>query len=362
MRPFAAAALLFSLLSACVAARHDVASLEFVARGEAVIVVAKFPAGHLSGVQPEHALTLHLLDSAGMELPAILGSYNVSASEVRFTPSLQLEAGQSYRAKLNAAERCLIAEYSVPLPVTSQAPTVAAVFPSAGELPANNLKFYVHFSRSMREQSGIFDQIRLIGENGEEVRDPWRRSEFWSADFSVLTLRIHPGRIKHGVSAREAAGPVLIPGRKYTLEIKAGVVSRDGARLQEPFLKHFTVGEEDCTRPLPENWELRCPATGTREPLTVNFGESLDSVLANACLSVADETGRTVLLERRLLPLERAIELRPLAPWREVEYRLVVENILEDLAGNTPLRLFDARAEAPQPAIPVLVRAFHPAK
>ena len=178
----------------------------------------------------------------------------------------------------------------------------------------------------------------------------------------MLTLRIHPGRIKHGVSAREAAGPVLIPGRRYTLEIKAGVVSREGGRLEAQILKKFTVSEDDCSRPLPEHWQISCPALGTREPLAVNFGESLDSVLASSCLSVADETGRNVDLERRLLPFERAIELRPIEPWRDVEYQLRVEKILEDLAGNTPMRLFDARAEAPQPAVPALVRAFYPAR
>lgn len=362
MRRFALPAILSLLLTACVAARHELPSLEFVARGESVIVIARVPQGQLGHVEPGQALTLHLLDDSKAELPPILGSYEVSASELRFVPSLHLAAGQRYRARWCAGGHCLIAEYQAPLPEAGPAPTVVAVFPSPDELPANNLKFYVHFSQPMREQSGIIDQFRLVEESGEEAREPWRRSEFWSDDFSVLTLRIHPGRIKHGVSAREAAGPVLIPGRRYALEIKAGVVSREGGRLEAQILKKFTVSEDDCSRPLPEHWQISCPALGTREPLAVNFGESLDSVLASSCLSVADETGRNVDLERRLLPFERAIELRPIEPWRDVEYQLRVEKILEDLAGNTPMRLFDARAEAPQRAVPALVRAFHPAR
>src|SRR5262249_33143360 len=155
------------------------------------------------------------------EGPPILGTYRRTGATLRFVPRHALTAGQRYRAVLELGGRPETAEYRVPLPPPSPRPAVQVVYPTADVLPANLLKFYIHFSRPMRESRAIFDQIHILDEKGRAVSDPWRRTELWSADSKRLTLWIHPGRIKRGVGPRETEGPVLTPGRKYTLVIGA---------------------------------------------------------------------------------------------------------------------------------------------
>ena len=94
-----------------------------------------------------------------------------------------------------------------------------AIFPSAEVLPANHLKFYVHFPEPMRE--GVFlDYCALLDEHGQPVLEPFRETELWSDDRRRLTLWLHPGRQKAGVNLNVEFGPVLEPGRRYTLRGK----------------------------------------------------------------------------------------------------------------------------------------------
>src|SRR3954463_1528646 len=57
-----------------------------------------------------------------------------------------------------------------------------AIYPSAELLPANHLKFYLHFSVPMRE--GVFlDHCQLLDDHGRVViAEPFRETELWSED------------------------------------------------------------------------------------------------------------------------------------------------------------------------------------
>ena len=57
---------------------------------------------------------------------------------------------------------------------------------------------------------------------------------------------------------------------------------------------------------------------------------------------------------------ERRWQFRAACPWAEGEYTLTVNGRLEDLAGNTPLRLFDVDLRDPTPKPPRLTLRFRP--
>src|SRR3954466_7112132 len=62
-----------------------------------------------------------------------------------------------------------------------------AIYPSGDAVPANHLKFYLHFSAPMRE--GVFlNYCRLLDEHGAEIAEPFRETELWSEDHQRLTL------------------------------------------------------------------------------------------------------------------------------------------------------------------------------
>ena len=96
----------------------------------------------------------------------------------------------------------------MPEKVVVGVPSVLMIYPSTDVLPANLLKFYLQFSRPMRETDAIFDHIRIIDDQGNVIEDPWRRAPLWSNDGTRLTLLIHPGRIKTGVNLNLDLGPL----------------------------------------------------------------------------------------------------------------------------------------------------------
>src|SRR5262249_43304176 len=129
--------------------------------------------------------------------PDLFGEFRHAGRELIFTPRHRLTAGYLYRARLTLQDGTVAkADYRVPTPAPHQPAVVEMVYPTADKLPANLLKFYVHFSRPMREGPAIFDRIHLLDADDRPVPEPWRLTELWSDDCRRLTLCIHPGRIK----------------------------------------------------------------------------------------------------------------------------------------------------------------------
>ncbi|MCA9068903.1 MAG: hypothetical protein KDA84_08275, partial [Planctomycetaceae bacterium] len=57
---------------------------------------------------------------------------------------------------------------------------------------------------------------------------------------------------------------------------------------------------------------------------------------------------------------ESTWEFHPKTPWQPVAYKIAVDEMLEDLAGNTPLRLFDTDLVQPQPTAGQRTLTFQP--
>ena len=318
------------------------------------------PAREFDTKSARKRLTFALLDKTGQPGAPMFGRYARRGNQLRFTPRFRLVSGRRYRATfhpVNGKRRSV--DYQVPVSKPAQAAVVTAVYPSASVLPANNLKFHIHFSQPMREGKAIFERIRLLDDTGKAVSDPWRRVEIWSNDYKAFTLYVHPGRIKTGVNLRTEIGPVLVPGRKYRLVIPQTVVNGSGAPLAKSFEKKFRAAAPDHARPLPSKWKLIVPASTTRQPLRITFGESLDQLLLQTMLEVRDSKGKVIAGKLAIDGNERSWSFTPRKPWRAGEYRLHSDPNLEDLAGNTPLRLFDRDLEQPRSSQPRLVRPFH---
>jgi hypothetical protein len=325
-------------------------------------MAAMLPEGNLSADVGERWLRLTLVaeESAGDEVP-ILGAYQRRGDRLTFQPRHLLLHGQRYRATLTIPGRQPVRiEHAVPARPASAPAVVEHIFPSESELPENLLKFYLHFSKPMRPTDAIFEQIELRTEDGKPVTAPWRRTELWSEDGKRLTLWIHPGRVKEGISLREALGPVLTAGKTYELILGAELQDEDGQRLGKEFVKRFRAVASLRSRPQPTAWELQPPRIGTRDPLTVRFDRPLDRWLLTRFLVVLDASGEELDGRIEVTSGERVWRFHPVRPWRDADYQLQVDERLEDVAGNTPARLFDVDLRAAQPAPPVLSRSFRP--
>lgn len=324
-------------------------------------VLSRLPA-QLSADEGERWLRMTLLDAqTGKEGPPLLGKYEKRSGGLVFVPRFALSAGQTYRITLEIEPgRRVTRDHRVPEKAATTPTTVAKIYPTADVLPANLLKFYIHFSAPMRESRDIFDQIRLLDADGKPVGEPWRRAELWSADSKRLTLLIHPGRIKQGVNLREQEGPVLCPERAYTLAIGADVLDAEGQPLGQTFRKKFRTSAEEHRRPLPQEWKLQPPAAGTTQPLRLEFPRPLDRALLDKSLKVRDSTGHSVAGKSTIGSNEKSWSFQPEQPWRAADYAVHIDEGLEDLAGNTPARRFDVDLTASTGPAPRLTLSFRP--
>ena len=92
----------------------------------------------------------------------------------------------------------------------------------------------------------------------------------------------------------------------------------------------------------------------------MNFGESLDAALAKRCLRIYGPDAKLVAGAVRLQANETAWAFIPDNAWLNGGYRLIVDQQLEDLAGNTPQRIFDTDLQEGKTLPAVLELGFRP--
>ena len=310
----------------------------------------------VSGMRdPEKAtVTVH---SGPPDAPAMLGRIETRENGLAFHPRFPLVAGLPYRVRVNDTE------VTITVPKKTAAPTthVAHVYPSADELPANQLKFYLDFSAPM-STGDAYRHIQLLGEDGQEVPRAFLQTahELWDARRQRFTLILDPGRIKRGLRANVESGAPVQEGRRYRLAIDTGWLDGDGNPLRAPFEKEFRISAPDRTRPDARAWRLNAPAAGTAEPLRVTFDDALDRALLEEMLIVRDARGADIRGTIEIAAGEREWTFQPRQPWAEGAYAVHVDTRLEDRAGNNRRRLFveDVQAAPPSDGAPEIELPF----
>ena len=230
----------------------------------------------------------------------------------------------------------------LPAPPAAEPTAVEQVYPTADKLPENQLKFYVHFTAPM-SRGEAYRRVHLLNADGKEAAGAFLEigEELWDPAGRRFTLFIDPGRIKRGLKPREDMGPVLEQGKSYTLLIDRAWSDAEGRPLKEAFRKKFEATAADETPPDPKTWRLQPPEAGGRNPLTVVFPKPMDHALLERMLWVTDSGGRVVPGDATTADAETRWQFTPRAAWPAGAYRLVADNRLEDLAGNTLGRPFE---------------------
>jgi len=305
----------------------------------------------LKGEQWHELFAVYVVPSQGKERgPALLGSYRIEDSLVRFEPRFPLVPGVRYQVILELARiptRAALKEKplenEILLAKEKKPPTeVTQVYPTADRLPENQLKFYLHFSAAM-SRGDSYKHIKLLDENGKAVDLPFLEldQELWDGSGQRLTVFCDPGRIKRGLKPREDFGPVLEEGKRYTLVIDKCLEDGNGNPLKEPFKKSFRAMAPDDTQPDPKNWKIKAPPAGTRKPVIVTFPKPLDHALLERLVWVADSRDHKLAGKVTLSEQETVWQFAPEKPWETGTYHLVVDTRLEDLAGNSIAKPFE---------------------
>lgn len=200
------------------------------------------------------------------------------------------------------------------------------ISPQAKVLPANTLRFYIHFPRS-GEAHFDRDNLRLLNEEEGVVRDPFLilSQELWSVDGRRLTVLMEPGRIKRGLGTDPSHEPAFVVGRTYSLVVTAlGQTVRHTFRVSDPILEALDE----------THWRLTPPTVGSLDPAVVHFDRVMDAALCADEIGVLTRSGEVVQTRVSLAPDGTAAQLTPRRPWLAGEHRLVVSERLEDVCGN----------------------------
>lgn len=319
-------------------------------------------AGSLPSLQADDALRQRLVsafrvyvEAAGAASP-MAGRHEILADRFRFTPRFPFRRGIAYAVSVD--EDCLlvtgaVACASAALPdiaftiaaAEHAAARVAAVVPQVDRLPANLLRFYVHFSAPMA-QGDVYRHICLVRADGSLVPSPFLNLSrgLWDREQKRLTVLLDPGRIKRGVGPNLEAGPPLIEGETYTLRVGPGLRDARGRLLTEAFEKIFVVVAPEPEWLDPRRWTIMMPKRGSRAPLRVETAVHIDSGAFGGAIRIVSDKGGTVAGTVSLLPDAPAWQFIPDRDWLPGRYRIEVRTEVEDVCGNSVQSAFDAIA------------------
>lgn len=201
-----------------------------------------------------------------------------------------------------------------------------SISPEARVLPANTLRFYLHFPRP-GEAHFDRDQLLLLNEEGQIVPDPFLvlSQELWSYDGCRLTVLMEPGRIKRGMGEDPSHEPAFIVGRTYSLVITMpGQTARHTFLVSDPVLEAIDEAA----------WRIESPKAGSLDPAIVYFDRVMDAALCEDEIRILNPSGEVVQTRASLSPDGATMEFFPSHPWSADEHSLVVSERFEDVCGN----------------------------
>jgi hypothetical protein len=204
--------------------------------------------------------------------------------------------------------------------------TPICISPQARVLPANTLRFYIHFS-GPGEAHFDRNHLLLLNEADEVVQDPFLvlSQELWSPDGRRLTVLMEPGRIKRGLGADASHDPALVVGQVYSVVITAlGQTARRTFRVGDPILEAI---KESC-------WRIVPPIVESLDPVILHFDRVMDAALCEDEIRVQTLSGEVIQTHLSLSSDGIAAQLIPSHPWRAEEHRLFASERLEDVCGN----------------------------
>ena len=291
----------------------------------------------LPGVAPEADVEVRPRSDATVgDLPPMAGRLVQDGDAVCFVARFAFVDGTTYTVRIGGVAAAVLTR---PRPERAATTEVAAIYPTAAEVPGNLLRCYVWFTAPM-SMGYAADHLRLVDDAGDPIAGALLPAdhELWDADRTRLTVLLDPGRIKRGLAAHRQA---LRPGTSCRLVVDRAFRDGRGTPLRNGADRLYRVGGDERRRVDPGRWTVTAPASGSRQPLTLGFDRPLDHGLLTRCLHVIDVDGRPVDGTPDPGPGERSWRLTPRRPWTSGPHRLVVDPVLEDVAGNSVARVFD---------------------
>jgi hypothetical protein len=301
----------------------------------------------LGGLAPEADIQVRprMADITG-GLPPMAGRLVRDGDDTCFLPRFAFVDGTAYAVVVDGVTAAVLVR---PRPDQPRTTEVLGIRPTATEVPRNLLRFYVWFSAPMSEGDAA-ERVRLVDDAGQVMTGALLPTdhELWDGDRRRLTVLLDPARIKRGLAGHRQIGYPLRSGESFRIVVDDGFRDARGIPLRAGAEQRYEVGGDERRRVEPGGWALTVPPSRTCEPLVVAFDRPLDHGLLGRCLHVAGPDGRLVDGMPEVGPEERSWRLVPGEAWESGAHQLVVDPVLEDLAGNSVSRVFDRNLGRPE--------------
>ena len=187
-------------------------------------------------------------------------------------------------------------------------------------------------SRSGRRPGA--SQTHLAPCGRRPIQEPFLEQELWSPNGKVLTVLMHPGRVKTWTEGAREMGPILSEGDDVTLAL-------DGLPI-----KRWSVGPADEIGPVPSAWKLSPTCAASKQPLVVKLDGPIEGRDADY-LAVADDRDRRVAGRAQLSERRNRLDVHSEPALARGTYKLVVRGTLEDPAGNRLGSHFETPIQSP---------------
>jgi hypothetical protein len=266
-----------------------------------------------------------VLAAGGGNLPPTPGVWDVDGGGLTFLPRFPFVPGRRYAVVVDGE---VVGVLERPTQSRRSPVRVAGVFPSGGTVPRNLLRLYLSFTGRMSD--GGASGIRLEGAPDAFLLTD---DELWDPTRTRLTLFLDPARIKRGLVSHAAMGYPLRQGGRVRLVVD-GMRDATGADV-DPYTVDLAVGPDLRHRLDAARWRLTVPRAGGRDALTVTFDRPLDHGLLQRTIT-PPAPGRA-----NVGSAEQSWSFVPDEPWRAGEHAIIVDTVLEDVAGNSLRRAFD---------------------
>jgi hypothetical protein len=282
-------------------------------------------------------------------LPPVAGRFEIDGDTICFIPRFPFLDGVSYSLLVDSSpEEGGVGGLEVwsiqrPLPEGASTTEIIAIYPSAGQLPVNQLKLYIYFFNPMSE-GWVARSIQVRRADNQQLLEGvflTMEPELWDAERRRLTLLLDPGRIKRGLVPNLEDGYPLIEGVPVIVTIAADFRDARGLPLRTGGERRYDIGPPLRARVNPAEWRCHGPVAGSTDPLTVAFDRPLDHAMLQHSLWVTNAAGEVVVGEGLAGPGEASWRFEPQSPWADGQYQVTVDHRLEDLAGNSLSRVFD---------------------
>ena len=219
---------------------------------------------------------------------------------------------------------------------------IVSIYPTANQIPVNQLKFYLHFSGPMTEGNSAQSITLQRTDTGEHLSNVFlHEPELWDHEHKRLTILLDPARIKRGLQGNVQSGYPLVQDTAIMFTINESFLDAHGTRLKSSRETTYKIGPPERRLVEIKNWRYHYPNTHSLEPITVEFDRPLDHSLIQRCICIKDDSGNEVNGASQTGFEERSWQFFPQIPWSIGQYTIIVEDILEDLAGNSIKRVFD---------------------